>query len=138
MLQIDQLSGESLFIKSGAAPSYILREGSLFKVASNTMPIGITREMNAEEIKFTLHHDDVVIMTSDGVAQSFDDSIWLTELICTQWEDDLQIMADKIREQAEQRNLHRDDITVGVIRVKECSRERAAKNVSHETLLLTE
>ncbi len=117
LLEIDLLSGKAAFIKSGAAPSYILREGSLFKIASNTMPVGITREINAEEIRFELEEDDVVILVSDGVAQSFEDGIWLTELVSFDWTDDLNVMAEKILEEAKKNNQRSDDMTVALTRI---------------------
>lgn len=119
LLEIDLLSGEASFIKSGAAPSYILRNGSLFKITSNSMPIGITREINAEEIKFELADGDVIVMLSDGVAQSFEDSIWLADMLTFEWKDTdgLQEMSEKILAGAHANNKRSDDMTVGLIKI---------------------
>lgn len=119
LLEIDMLSGEASFIKSGAAPSYILREGSLFKITSNSMPIGITREINAEEIKFELQEGDIIVMISDGVAQSFEDGIWLANMLTYEWEEGegLQAMSEKILAGAKSNNKRSDDMTVGLIKV---------------------
>ncbi len=117
LLEIDLLSGKAGFIKSGAAPSYIMRDGSLFKISSNTLPVGITREITAEEIKFELESGDVIIIVSDGIAQSFEDGIWLTELVCLEWDDNLDLMARRILSEAKQNNKRSDDMTVGLIRV---------------------
>ncbi len=119
LLEIDLITGHAGFIKGGAAPSYILRNGNLFKIASNTMPIGITREMNAEEITFELQAGDVIVMASDGVAQSFEDGIWLVNLLGNGMEDDLDVMANKILEAARRNNRRTDDMTVGLIRLTE-------------------
>lgn len=119
LLEIDMLSGHASFIKSGAAPSYILRDGSLFKITSNSMPIGITREINAEEIKFELREGDIVVMMSDGVAQSFEDSIWLANMLTYEWDEGegLQAMSEKILAGAKINNKRSDDMTVGLIKV---------------------
>jgi stage II sporulation protein E len=117
LLEIDLLSGKAGFIKSGAAPSYIMRDGSLFKISSNTLPVGITREITAEEIKFELESGDVVIIVSDGIAQSFEDGIWLTELVCLDWDDNLDMMAKRILSEAKKHNKRSDDMTVGLVRV---------------------
>lgn len=117
LLEIDLLSGKAGFIKSGAAPSYIMRDGSLFKISSNTLPVGITREITAEEIKFELESGDVIIIVSDGVAQSFEDGIWLTELVCLEWDDNLDMMARRILSEAKRNNKRSDDMTVGLVRV---------------------
>lgn len=75
LLEIDLLSGEAGFVKSGAAASYVIRGGKLFKIASDSLPIGITREITAEDIRFTLLPGDLVVMISDGVSQSFEDGV---------------------------------------------------------------
>jgi stage II sporulation protein E len=119
LLEIDMLSGQASFIKSGAAPSYIMRNGSLFKIASNSMPVGITREINAEEIKFELQEGDIIVMISDGVAQSFEDSIWLANMLTFDWEEGegLQSMSEKILSGAKLNNKRSDDMTVGLIKI---------------------
>ena len=117
LLEIDLLNGQASFVKGGAAPSYILRDGNLFRIVSNSMPIGITREINAEEIKFELREGDVIVMFSDGVAQSVEDGIWLVNLLNGQWEEDMQKMAARILREARANNARGDDMTVGLVRV---------------------
>lgn len=117
LLEVDLLNGHAGFIKSGAAPSYILRDGNLFRVVSNSMPIGITREINAEEICFDLREGDVIVMFSDGIAPGMEESVWLLDLLCSSWEDDMQKMADRILSEARSRNARSDDMTVGLIRI---------------------
>lgn len=117
LLEIDTLTAEARFIKSGAAPSYVIREGSLFKIASGTIPVGITREINAEQIKFRLERGDVVVMVSDGVAQTLEDSAWLADIIIGGWEEDIKKLAQKILDAAMVRNQRRDDMTVGLVKI---------------------
>ncbi|MFA6947743.1 MAG: SpoIIE family protein phosphatase [Eubacteriales bacterium] len=81
MCEIDLLSGEAVFVKGGAAPSFIIRGGRLFKIASSSMPIGITREMSAEEITAALEDGDVIVMMTDGVAQSFEETMLLCGML---------------------------------------------------------
>lgn len=121
LLEIDMLRGSASFVKSGAAASYVLRNDNLYKISSNSMPIGITREINAEEIKFELMEDDIIVMMSDGVAQNFEDSVWLADMLTFGWTKDrgeeLQSMAEKILYRAKEMNERSDDMTVGLIRV---------------------
>ena len=117
LLEVDLITGAASFIKGGAAPSYVLRDGSLFKIASNTMPIGITKEMNAEEVRFTLEEGDVVVMASDGIAQSFEDGIWLVDLLSDGVDSDLHATAEKIMEAARRHRPDADDMSVGLIRM---------------------
>ena len=121
LLEIDLLTGEASFVKSGAAASYILREGKLFKLASSSLPIGITREITAEEIRFALLPDDLVIMISDGVSQSFEDGIWLLEHLSDRIDptDSLSGIARRILDTAKEKNQRSDDMTVELVRIRE-------------------
>jgi len=128
LLEVDLLSGEASFTKCGAAPSYILRDGSLFKISSDSLPVGITAEIDCEEVRFTLEAGDVVIMMSDGVVSSEEDAAWLCELLTYGWEENLNRMAEKILREAKMRrggDLSRcDDMTLGLNKL------RAAKGLS--------
>ncbi len=119
LLEIDLIRGKAGFIKGGAAASYVLRDDKIFRISSNTMPVGITREINAEEVKFDLQDNDVVVMVSDGVGQSAEDMARISDILTYSWEDDLQKMADKILKNAMSSCKRSDDISVGLIRVKE-------------------
>lgn len=119
LLEVDLLSGDACFVKSGAAPSYVLRGTSVFKIASNSMPVGITRELCAEEVKFKLENNDVVVMISDGIVQSFEDGVWLMDIITNDWRKDMTLgdMCTKILDEARERKGERDDMTVGMVKV---------------------
>jgi len=121
LLEVDLVNGNACFIKSGAAPSYVLRGRDLFKIASNTMPVGITRELNAEEIRFTLRDGDIVVMVSDGVAQSFEDGVWLASMLASEWDDRLSLSesAERILARAKADRRRADDMTVGIVRIRE-------------------
>ncbi len=119
LLEIDLLNGRASFVKSGAVASYVLRGDKIFKISSNTMPVGITREMNAEEVNFELQNNDVIVMVSDGVGQSEEDTVRVGNILTYSWEDDLQKMADKILKSASDNCSRSDDISVGIIRIKE-------------------
>ncbi|MCI8387855.1 MAG: SpoIIE family protein phosphatase [Clostridiales bacterium] len=117
LAEIDLISGHACFIKSGAAPSFILRNGNLYKLQSKTVPIGIMAALDAEQIKFDLEEGDIIIMLSDGIAQSLEDGVWLANLLTYEWEDNLQIMAEKIIDNAALNNKRSDDMTAVLVRV---------------------
>lgn len=121
LLEIDLLTASAGFIKSGAAASYIIRDKKLFKIASNSLPIGITREITAEEIRFELRAGDLIIMISDGISQSFEDGIWLADLLSSGIDPDcgLEDIAAIILEAAKSNNRRSDDMTVSAIRISE-------------------
>ena len=120
LLEIDLLSGNASFLKSGAAPSYVVRGTSIFKISSNTMPVGITKELYAEEVNFKLEAEDMIVMVSDGISESFEDGLWLADLLThgVRPNTELDDICELILEEAKRRNDERDDMTVGVIRVK--------------------
>ncbi len=121
MLEIDLLNSTAIFIKSGAAASYIIRDKKLFKIASNSLPIGITRRINAEEIKFELKANDLIVMISDGISQSFEDGVWLAGLLSSEIDPagDLGEISGIILEAARVNNKRSDDMTVSVIRIRD-------------------
>ncbi len=134
LLEIDLLSGAASFTKSGAVPSYILRDGSLFKISSDSMPVGITKETEAEEIRFTLTAGDIVVMMSDGVVDCEEDAAWLCELLTYGWEENLTRMSEKILREAKMRSAHAaqsqrcDDMTLALIRLRAAKGHNSASN----------
>lgn len=117
LAEFDLISGKVSFLKSGAAPSFVRRDGKLFRLDSKTVPLGILRTLDAEEIKFDLAPGDVIIMLSDGVCEDFYECAWLPSLLVDEWIDDLDAMAEKIVREAGVRNEKHDDISVGIVRV---------------------
>ena len=83
LMEIDRFTGEARFVKSGAAPSFVIRDGRLFRLCSKTVPIGILRALDAEMIRFTLERGDIIVMLSDGVTENFEDSAWLCDMLST-------------------------------------------------------
>jgi stage II sporulation protein E len=79
--ELDLLNGKAAFLKSGAAPTYVLREGGLFKIRSKTLPVGILREPDTKRISFDVGAGDVVVMVSDGVTQGKEECPWLFDLL---------------------------------------------------------
>lgn len=119
LCEIDLVTMEVCFVKSGAAPSFVLRDGSLFRLQSKTVPIGILRALDAERIRFTVQPGDVIVMLSDGIARSFEECPWLLDLLTTN-EDlrcgNVQTAAETIVREAARHGAI-DDITAGVVRV---------------------
>ncbi len=79
--ELDMLSGKASFFKSGAAPTYVLRDGGLFKIRSKTLPVGILREPDTKRIGFDVGAGDVVVMVSDGITQGKEECPWLFDLL---------------------------------------------------------
>ena len=54
LYRLDLLSGEATFLKSGAAHSYVKRGDSLFRIRSETAPLGLMKQVDAEKIKIEI------------------------------------------------------------------------------------
>ena len=81
LMEFDTLSGKATFYKCGAAPTYVYRNGSLFKLRSRTMPLGILGETDARVLDFELDEGDVVVMMSDGVTGGKEECPYLFDLL---------------------------------------------------------
>ena len=119
LLEADLMTGETAFYKCGASPSFVLRKGKVYRIASHTPPVGIMKELCAEKVEFKLLADDVVIMVSDGITGSSDDAPWICDLICSITQRDPAAICDALLEEAEQRYGSRDDMTVLAVRFAE-------------------
>ncbi len=121
LMELDLISGRASFLKSGAAPSFVRRGENLFKLQSKTVPIGIIRALDAEQLCFDVEAGDVIVMLSDGIVQSFEESVWLLDLLSCSWEDgdELDTVAEKILLGAAQHNVRPDDRSVALIRIGE-------------------
>ncbi|MBQ1212999.1 MAG: SpoIIE family protein phosphatase [Clostridia bacterium] len=119
LFELDMLTGKACFIKSGAAPSFVKRGGRLFRIQSKTLPIGIVRAADAEQVSYTAEHGDIIIMQSDGVAQSYEDCPWMANLLTRCWTDELATMCVRILDAAEANNKENDDRSVCILRIIE-------------------
>ena len=117
LFDFDLITGEALFYKCGAAPSYVKRDNSIFRIRSETAPLGLMKTIDAEKIRVEVKSGDYIIMLSDGVSQSSDDAAWLIELLSKEPKTDMRDYAEYILEEAEKHSKNRDDMSVAVARV---------------------
>lgn len=117
MFALDLVSCEAKFIKSGGACSYIKRGASLFRIKSETMPLGLLKRVDAEQIAVSVKPDDYIIMLSDGVCDPAEDSVWLVELLNRPPESDLNSYAEAILSAARKNSRSTDDMSVLVMKV---------------------
>ncbi len=130
LCELDLISGTASFIKSGAAPTYIVRSSTVYKVYSRTMPIGILKIADTKISKFDTKHGDIIIMLSDGCCPDSEDCPWLVEFLCeymakrdpsAQDENECERLKDKLLSLAVKNasaDKPRDDISVSVIMVE--------------------
>ena len=117
LMELDQMSSRASFYKSGAAPTYVFREGSLFKLRSRTVPVGILRETDHRRIGFDVGAGDVIVMVSDGVTQGKEECPWLFDLLRSHGEDSSpDRLADLIVKYAKEEGAT-DDLSVLIVKI---------------------
>ena len=118
LMELDLMDGQAVFAKNGAAPTYVVREGKVYKLRAPTMPIGILSDTPRELLRFRTHPGDVVVMVSDGVTLGNDECPWLMDLLASP----LPLSMDSLRMDIIKRALtagSEDDLSAIAIRVEE-------------------
>ena len=118
LFEIDLINGNAVFFKGGAAPSYVKRGSSIFRIRSRTAPLGVLKDVDIERIKVDIESDDYIIMLSDGIIQNADDAPWLLELLSKPPKRNLTEYADLILNTALKNLPANDDMTVAVTKIK--------------------
>jgi len=77
LLELDLMTGEGRFIKSGAAPSFVIRKGVVQRLQSGSAPIGIICSLDAPNTPYRLKAEDTVVMISDGIIGNDTEARWL-------------------------------------------------------------
>ena len=118
LLEVDLYTGAACFVKCGACPSYVLRQGNIYKVDVRSMPLGLTGEINARQVKMKLQEGDVILQVTDGVAGSLEEALWLPELFASVGKKSVQEIAGAIHSRTISEKGMSDDITVLVTKVE--------------------
>lgn len=119
LLELDLMEGKASFYKNGAAPTYVFRNGGIFKLRSRTVPVGIIRESDTRRIGFDVAAGDMIVMVSDGVTQGREECPWLFDLLRSQSEDvSVDRIADLVVKYAKNEGAS-DDLSVLVIKIGE-------------------
>lgn len=65
-LHLDLRTGKAEFIKYGASPSFVLREGKVHTIYAEALPAGVLDDAMPAVHAATLRRDDAVVLVSDG------------------------------------------------------------------------
>ena len=114
-ISFDLYEGKACFLKSGAAASFVFRDGALFRIRSRTIPLGLLRIVDSEEASFDVRAGDVMVLLSDGVLGESEDGSWLKDVLGAGG--DGETVARRIVETAMRRATSDDDKTAVVLRV---------------------
>ena len=117
LLELDLMTGEASFIKSGAAPSLVVRQGGIQLVSSPTAPIGIISALDAQATPLALQAGDLVVMISDGILEKDPECEWLTSYLQAKELPAPDVIAAEICRYAAGNEKH-DDCSAIVLRIK--------------------
>lgn len=117
VVSLNLYSGQAIFYKAGAAPSYVFRKGQTAKVETISLPAGILSGGDYEETVMSLSGGDVVALVTDGVTASGEDWV-LSELRHLAEKPAGEIAASLVDTAKERRcDGHSDDITVLIMKI---------------------
>ncbi len=116
---VDQKDGIVDFIKMASPNSFILNDDECKIIETGALPLGIVEESKPNISKNVVDAKDFIVMVSDGVADSFENTILLKEVIKSIKTKNPQEFADELIERALANNSGYavDDMTVVVIKV---------------------
>lgn len=83
LLELDLMTATASFIKSGAAPSFVVRGEAVHRLQAGTAPIGIIGTLDVHSSTFYLKAGDTVVMVSDGILQDDPEAERLVEYLST-------------------------------------------------------
>ncbi len=125
----DLKTSQSLFVKVGAAPTYILSNGMITTVNNINIPLGLVDNTNYLPISKKLDDGDIVVQISDGVISDETDknNNFLTKYLkgIDIFKTSKQITEDIRRViLKENKNILNDDFTVIVTKIKKVSNNK--------------
>ena len=120
--KVNLYNGDTIFVKIGAAPSFIKRGHEVEAINSKNLPFGLVDEVEVEVIKKVLKPGDVLINVSDGILDidksNSEKLTWIEEYL-KNINADPRELSEKILDRAKKlsNGIIKDDMTVIVSRV---------------------
>lgn len=107
------------FVKIGGVQSYIKTKEGVSIIYSSSLPAGILCDVHSQVRAKKLEDKDVIVMISDGVFESSQDSGWIAKYLATVSTDDPKALANQIIKEAVRNSKGevRDDMTVVVAKI---------------------
>ena len=125
LLTLRRETGEAVFYKYGAAPSYLKRLGSVRRITGTALPAGLREAPAPPDVThLRLEGGSFAVMVSDGVADAGSDE-WLQDLLAGWSGEDPQALAGAILGECRRRGALRDDCAVQAVYFPEGGVKRA-------------
>lgn len=124
--KIDTYNKKAEFVKTGAASSYIMRNGNVMAIRQESLPIGIFSGAEVEKSTYDIQDKDIIIMVTDGIEDIIgrdtgEDEKWFEDIFSRFSSFNPKDIADYIMREAVKKtggNIN-DDMTVVVSRIWE-------------------
>lgn len=116
LIELDLVTGKASFIKGGAAPSFVIRGGTVHRLQAGTAPIGIIPKLDTQTSCFELRAGDTVVMVSDGILQDDVDGKLLAEYLSNCGEIEPEALAEELCRRAAEQEKH-DDCSAVALRI---------------------
>ena len=117
IVSVDLYSGNTRFMKAGAALSFIRKNNVMYRVETPSLPAGILPQIEFSCTEDELSDGDIIVMVSDGAIATGED--WIEHIILSREHRSMQQLADEITDEAitRRKDGHDDDITVIAMRI---------------------
>ncbi len=113
---IDLYTGRMEFLKAGAAPSFLCREGKVAEITGSSLPAGILQGIHYDRRSVRLREGDLIVMMSDGAMTVAPD--WMKEELALASGEPPQKVAERLAQLAKRNERGPgDDITVMAARI---------------------
>ena len=125
LLTLRRETGEAVFYKYGAAPSYLKRLGSVRRITGTALPAGLREAPAPPDVtRLRLEGGSFAVLISDGVADAGSDE-WLQDFLAGWSGEDPQALAGAILAECRKRGALRDDCAVQAVYFPEGEVRRA-------------
>ena len=121
---LDLYSGNSEYIKNGAAPTFIKNNKNVDIIKSIALPTGILNNIDLVVFDRDLEDGDIIVMCTDGIVESNKEytnrEIWVKNILEDMETENVQKIADIILKEAVDNNYGKaeDDMSVIVVKIK--------------------
>ncbi|MDF9409228.1 stage II sporulation protein E [Pelotomaculum isophthalicicum JI] len=72
LVMVDLYNGQADFIKIGAVPTYLLRDGQVSQIKASSLPVGIIEDFEIVSQARLLEPGDMLVMLTDGMFEACD------------------------------------------------------------------